>query len=125
MWICLNNAFVSIVEDYFDSTQVYVRGRREEDVRNFLGDYLTPITQTDDRDYRFRAFVPKFDLSKILAKCADRIDYGNFKSSVHDKQLSNTYTEFWISGIANLDPGWSERQEVYYQKEDFDTISSD
>ena len=124
MWICLNNAFVSIVEDYAYPECVHVRGRRKQDVLNFLGDYTALITQTDDRDYRFRAFVTKFHLSKILAKCADRIDYGNFKDSVQDKELSSMYTEVWVSGIANLDPDWSERQEIYYQNEDFSKTSS-
>jgi len=125
MWICLNNAFVSIVEDYADSAYVQVRGRREQDVLNFLGDYSATIIQTDDRDYRFRAIVLKFDLSKILAKCADRIDYGNFKDSVSNKDLAQMYTEVWISGIANLDPEWSARQEKSYQNALFANNSSD
>lgn len=110
MWICLNNAFVSIVEDYFNNEYVHVRGRRQEDVENFLGDYKAEITQTDTRDYRFRAYVTKFDLSKILAKCAYRIDYGNFKSSVKDKDLEKLYHEVWICGVENLDPEWMDRQ---------------
>lgn len=121
MWICLNNAIVSIVEDYAYPTYVHVRGRREQDVRNFLGDYQCPVTQTDDRDYRFRAFVPKFHLSQILAKCVDRINYGNFKASVKDKDLERMYTEFWIVGVENLDPDWMERHEIYYQKDNSDT----
>ena len=111
MWICLNNAFVSIVEDTKNPTHVFVRGRRFEDVRNFVGDLYT-ITQTDHRDYRFRAYVEKFNLSKILAKCADKIDYGNFKDSVQDDDLKYFYGEVWSSGIRNLDPDWANRH--YY-----------
>lgn len=111
MWVCLNNSFVSIVEDARDSSLVTVRGRRIEDVQNFVGDAYK-ITQTDQRDYRFRATVSKFDLSKMFAKCADKIDYGNFKDSVCDIDLKYFYSEIWASGIRNLDPHWDKRH--YY-----------
>lgn len=108
MWVCLNNAFVSIVEDVRDSSLVTVRGRRIEDVKNFVGDAYK-ILQTDSRDYRFRTTVSKFELSKMLAKCADKIDYGNFKDSVQDDDLKYFYAEVWGSGVRNLDPDWVNR----------------
>jgi len=111
MWICLNNAFVSIVEDHRDCQYVYVRGRRESDVKNFLGYFKTEVVQTDTRDYRFRAYIPKYELVKILAECVQRIDYTNFKSSVKDNDLEKMYTEVWITGVENLDPTWMDRQE--------------
>lgn len=109
MWICLNNSFVSIVEDFRDESLVTVRGRRLDDVKNFVGDSYK-ITQTDSRDYRFRTTVSKFELSKMLAKCADKISYNNFKNSVQDEDLKYFYSEVWASGVHNLDPEWIERQ---------------
>lgn len=108
MWLCLNNAFLSIVEDPKDANIVIVRSRQKAHLENFVGDTYT-ITQTDYRDYRFRTFVNKFDLSKMLAKCADRIDYGNFKDSVKDVDLKCFYGEVWGSGIRNLDDDWFNR----------------
>lgn len=112
MWICLNDSFVSIVEDYFDNTHVHVRGRRESDVVNFLRNVKSEITKTDERDYRFRAYISKTVLAKILADSVDKINYTNFKDSVVDENMSKMYTEFWVSGVNNLDPGWIYRQEM-------------
>ena len=109
MWICLNNSFVSIVEDWENQENVYVRGRRLSDVLNFVGDGYQ-IIKTDSNDYRFRAKVTKFELSKMLAKCADKISYGNFKDSVKDPELKQFYTEVWGSGVRNLDPDWIKRR---------------
>lgn len=108
MWLCLNNSFVSIVEDVQDSSLVTVRGRRIEDVQNFVGSEYK-IMKTDYRDYRFRTTVSKFELSKMLARCADKIVYNNFKDSVKDVDLKCFYGEVWGSGIRNLDDDWVNR----------------
>lgn len=108
MWLCLNNSFVSIVEDIRDASLVTVRGRRLDDVKNFVGESYK-ITQTDHRDYRFRTTVSKFELSKMLARCADKITYDNFKDSVNDVDLKCFYGEVWGSGIRNLDDDWFNR----------------
>lgn len=116
MWICLNNAFVSIIEDYLDSRYVVVRGRRIDDVENFVGSGYE-ITQTDNRDYRFRAIVSKTNLQKMLADCANKITYRNFKDSVEDFDLKYFYCEVWSSGVRNLDPDWLERNNINYRED--------
>lgn len=111
MWICLNNSFVSIVQHPGDASMTMIRGRRKEDVLNFIGGYAEyEITQTDYRDYRFRAYVKKEDVAKMLVACVDKITYGNFKDSVRDIDLKYHCSEVWASGVRNLDPDWINRQ---------------
>lgn len=110
MWVCLNNSFVSIVENYFNTDQVIVRGRRASDVRNFVLDQEKyTIIQTEKNDYAYRAFVPKTELGDMLIAAASKINYGNFKNSVKDHDLVHFYGEVWVSGVKNLDPNWSDR----------------
>lgn len=110
MWICLNNSFVSIVQHPGDASMTMVRGRRKEDVLNFIGDFgMYEIAQTDCRDYRFRAYVKKADVAAMLVACVDKITYGNFKDSVCDIDLKYHYSEVWASGVRNLDSEWPSR----------------
>jgi hypothetical protein len=112
MWLCLNNSFVSIVEDNVDTDYVWVRGRRYADVENFVGREYE-IVELPRRDYRYRARITKMKLSEILASCAFRIDYDNFKNSVpvSDNDLYFFYNEIWSAGVRNLDPTWGERHK--------------
>lgn len=109
MWVCTNTGFVSIVEYPGEDDLVMVRGRRYEDVANVVGDYYM-ITQTETRDYRFRAIIPKEKVADMIAEVVRKIDYSNFKDSVVDDDLYKFYAEIWSSGIRNLDPGWIDRQ---------------
>lgn len=109
MWICLNNSFVSIVESKDDSSKVYVRSRRKDDLENFLGEGEWQILETPRRDYRYRLLIDKAVLSKILADSVSKITYGNFKDSVEDGSLSRMYHEVWSSGVQWLDPNWLVR----------------
>ena len=103
MWVCKNNSFVSIVEDWNDPHYVLVRGRREEDVAQFITSYQG-IEETPDADYRFRIRITKLDLVGCLLVAANEIEYSNFKNSVEDPALKQFYHEVWNSGVRNLDP---------------------
>ena len=110
MWICLNNSFVSIVQHPLLNDVLIVRGRRHEDVMNFVnGFFCRGYEQTDTRDYRYRVLIDRNELPKILATHAEKIDYTNFKNSVEDDNLHDMYSEVWASGVRNLDPEWVER----------------
>ena len=110
MWICLNNSFVSIVENETNPELVWVRSRKYDHLVNFIGT-KDGITETPTRDYRYRVSIDKFTLSKIFAQSVHNINYGNFKSSVPDtdNDLYFFYNEVWNSGIHHLDPNWSKR----------------
>ena len=114
MWVCLNKGFVSIVEDFNDSRCVLVRGRRIEDVENFVGQGYR-IVETPERDYRFRTSVTKMQVAAMLVHHVESIDYGNFKNSTKDDPLHKMYAEVWSSGVRNLDPDWSDRRALYEQ----------
>jgi hypothetical protein len=94
MWVYLNNAFLSIVEDRADSELLIVRARLPGDIEALLivrarlpGDIEAVIPGafvkvTTDADYRYRATVPRHWVVEAMARAVERIDYPNFKGSL-------------------------------------------
>jgi len=95
MWLCFNNAFVSIVADREDESKLLVRARKAKHLRNLLGPQAK-ITETPERDYRWRAYVPRSVVSQILAQQCEGISYNNFKDSVRDHELHTMYSRWWF-----------------------------
>jgi hypothetical protein len=112
MWVCLNNGFVSIVEDRYNDTLVFVRSRRLSDLKNFLDKNRADIKHTPSADYQYRAHISKAELADCLIQASTKITYDNFKSSVKDVDLSHFYNDVWVSGINNLDFNWYKRHNV-------------
>ncbi len=89
----LNDAMFSIVEDRDDSDLLLVRARRKGDIEMVFS--VTNVVESDDSDYRFRIWLSRHDVKKVMANEIDRIDYDNFKNSVEDEELHDAYTKVW------------------------------
>lgn len=93
MWICLNNAFFSIVAspDKADDRLV-VRARRKGDIERVFG-----VTGefSPGRDYAYRVRLERATVADVLMTLALNISYGNFKSSVKDDRLHDAYARVW------------------------------
>lgn len=99
MWICLNNAFFSIVQSD-EPDRLSVRARRKGDLeRHFPGHEVLALP---GRDYAYRAFIPRELVAQILGDLSRSINYGNFKDSVSNHELHDAYVDVW-SVLANLD----------------------
>lgn len=94
MWICLNNAFLSVVSDPAAPMNLLVRARREGDIEAVFGDAF-PVVSLPRRDYRFRASIPRETVGAAIAQSLVNIDYGNFKDSVKDACLHDAYASVW------------------------------
>ena len=97
MWICLNRAFLSIVEPERDtngtSPTLVVRARRPGDIESvFPG---VKVEKRPERDYLFRALVPRDAVAEAGANEVRGISYNNFKASVSTKKLHDAYAGFW------------------------------
>lgn len=96
MWICLNNAFFSIVEDNdCDQTTILVRARRKGDIEKIFPEGADLVEKTYSRDYLYRAYLNRDYVADVIAETVLNISYPNFKSSVTDKKLANAYGSFW------------------------------
>lgn len=94
MWLCLNNGFLSIVEDKNNKEYLMVRARDRDSITNVFGNHLV-VTETPNNDYRYRVSLLKSVVSKVIAEKITEIDYSNFKNSVEDPELSLAYLDFW------------------------------
>lgn len=117
MWICLNSAFLSIVEPASGSDTLLVRARRPGDIEAVFGKGYS-VEKRPERDYLFRALIPREVVGAVVAAAVTSIDYGNFKNSVRNSRLHDAYAAVW--GImARLQPtrpysGKSSKQRALY-----------
>ena len=99
MWICLNDAYFSIVASDVDTSVLNVRARRAGDLEKYFPG--TEVHRWRNRDYAYRAFVPRTQVAEVIGQSLSSIAYTNFKNSVEDTQLHDAYLDVWAS-LANL-----------------------
>ena len=119
MWICLKDAFFSVVEHYDDNELVVVRSRFPDDIHRVFG---YDADHTPQNDYPYRVTMGKAEFADTLTREALAINYGNFKSEADhlaksdaDKRRCRAYHRMW--GVMNDqgDPGkYSPRENFAY-----------
>ena len=95
MWIFLNDAFLSIVSDRADSSQLLVRARCRGDIERVFP--AAEIIGNAGTDYRYRAYLPRQQVMDTVSKRIKEIDYDNFKRTVHERDRHTAYFEVWDS----------------------------
>lgn len=93
MWICLNDSFLSIVDDRNAPDRLMVRARRAGDIERIFPD--AEVLVGAGTDYRYRAFLPRSKVSNAIAERIAIIDYTNFKNSVTDDDRHDAYLSVW------------------------------
>lgn len=112
MWVFLNDAFFSIVDEKAkagkrkngkpcDSDVLVVRARRDREIERVFGQHMRlakrklVVSESDKTDYRYRARIPRSVVKDVMASEVDRVVYGNFKGSVDDDTLYAAYSSVW------------------------------
>ena len=94
MWIKFNNAFLSIVENRDNKSELLVRARVKGDIEKIFPD--ADVFEDENADYKYRAFISKAKVAaKMMFKMTD-INYDNFKNSVKESERRNTYSKVWM-----------------------------
>ena len=97
MWIFANDSFLSVVRDREKPGRLLIRARRSGDIeRLFPG---ADVIESREADYRFRTFVPEEAVVEAVAARFRAIDYGNFKDSIEDRDLSAFAHRVWLEGL--------------------------
>lgn len=111
MWVCFNDAFISIVEDQRNPALFKVRARNKAHLETlFPGE---AIIATKDSDYRHRVIVGRAKVAALLVDRIGKIDYGNFKNSVKDRDLHDLYASFWnlhYNYQYDIENPWKDKQ---------------
>jgi hypothetical protein len=98
-----NDSFLSIVKKDCPEDSLLVRARRPGDIEKVFG-RRTKVTRTTDADYLYRAVVPRDEVVRAMEREVLRVDYGNFKDSVADKDLHDAYMRVWTAMAQVQDP---------------------
>jgi hypothetical protein len=105
MWIFTNNAYLSGVSAISRPNELLVRARHDRDTQRIFPWARASVTPPP-ADYRYRAFVPRSDVTKAIAAQITEIDYTNFKASVRDLERHNVNLRAW----RRWRPGRSRRE---------------
>lgn len=92
MWIFASNSVLSIVASRRNGF-LLVRARRRGDIERLFPD--AEVTESEHRDYRFRAHIPRRIVAEKIAECLSKINYRNFKGSVRDSKRHSAYLAVW------------------------------
>ncbi len=101
MWICFNNAFLSVVHKDCGPDELLVRARRPGDIERVFPN--ASVVESTDTDYRYRAVVSRDDVSAAVVNQVNSMKYSNFKNTVRDDALHSAYARVW-GVMANLQP---------------------
>lgn len=109
MWICLSDAFLSIVHKDCEPDELLVRARRQGDIQKVFPDAV--VKKTIGNDYLYRAAIKRTVVGEALATLAMEVDYDNFKNTVRDNKLHSAFSAIWHT-IARLQviPPYSSRR---------------
>jgi hypothetical protein len=93
MWICLNDAFLSIVTDTANPDRLLVRARGRGDIERVFTDAL--VSENTGTDYRYRTRLPRATVASTLSARIADIDYPNFKATVTETERHAAYSRLW------------------------------
>ena len=93
MWIFTNKGFLSIIQDWDNPGVMIIRARFPGHIKALFPD--AKVKKTPERDYRYRAFIPREEVAERVKNLAEDIDYSNFKDSVRDPEYHHACTGVW------------------------------
>lgn len=93
MWVVLNNAMLSIVEDLDNKDRLLVRARIRGDIEQVFEE--AQVSHTPFFDYPFRASIHRAEVDLAISDAIRGIDYGNFKDSVSSDARHDFYFGIW------------------------------
>ena len=95
MWIMMNKAYFSIVENKKKKDELLVKARINGDIERIFpkAKVLTGV----GTDYLYRASISRDIVSDTIKNQIENIDYGNFKNSVpwEDELRHDVYFNVW------------------------------
>lgn len=95
MWVIMNKAYFSIVENKNNQKELLVRARVAGDIERVFPD--AEVLKNTGADYLYRASISKSVVSNTLKNEIENIDYGNFKNTVpwEDELRHDVYFNVW------------------------------
>ena len=95
MWIFLPDGFLSVVSDKDNpkGERLLVRSRHRSHISTYFPE--AEIIENAGSDYRFRAWLPRTEVTALMVELTDELDYCNFKNQVVDDDYHNACLDTW------------------------------
>lgn len=106
MWIIMNDAFLSVVQNIYDEDELLVRARVEGDIERVFPN--AEVFADEGSDYKYRSYLNKREVAKVIEWGVLDIDYGNFKNSVpsSDSKRRIVYDRVWSDLLRLQESVW-------------------
>lgn len=95
MWIFMNDAFLSVVQLDEEPDFLMVRARQPQDIPRVFPS--ATVVSLPNRDYAFRARIPRKEVAAAIAEHVTNINYTNFKDSVDEEDRIGAYVDVWAA----------------------------
>lgn len=82
MWLFTDTGYVSAVVSKEDRTKMSVRARDKKSLEGFVEMFGVKIVELKNRDYEYRVYITKEQLSAWLITRVEELNYDNFKTQV-------------------------------------------
>ena len=108
MWIFTSNGFFSVGEDARKDIpghkdNLMVRARFRGDLHRAFGPLIkelgAKVHKTQNRDYLYRAYLPKDKFAAYMAKLVSEINYNDFKPTIKEPVLKDMAMGMWYEGL--------------------------
>lgn len=93
MWIMTNVGFVSLVAHRDNMHILIARARAAGQLEALFPE--NEVEYTPEADYAYRTYIHRIDAADLIGDMIEDIDYPNFKGSVKDGDLHDTYESVW------------------------------
>lgn len=100
MWIFTQDGFISAVDNGVKPGKLAVRARDRKSLVGIAQITDSVIEFTPTRDYQYRVYATKKQLTELISLDIEMIDYGNFKDRVHetlDNDFHRAAGEVWVA----------------------------
>jgi hypothetical protein len=82
MWLFTDTGFVSAVVAKEDRSKISVRARDKKSLESFVKMFKVKIVELQARDYEYRVYLTKEQLTQWTATRIEELNYDNFKTQV-------------------------------------------
>jgi len=112
MWLFTSKSFLSVVADKENpkGDRLLVRSR----IAGYIEEVFpsADVMETPYADYRFRAWLPRSEVTQALSRYVEDLDYTNFKNSVGDKDRIRPLMQVW----STMHEHQEAQLKVHYRK---------
>jgi hypothetical protein len=82
MWLFTDTGFVSAVVSKENRELISVRARDKKSLESFVKMFKVKIVELQNRDYEYRVYITKEQLTKWISTRVEELNYDNFKTQV-------------------------------------------